>query len=88
MKKGKKREKKKMKAIKLYEYLMLVSMIFLLSGIMLFLYCIISNINLGNLVWFNDPLFFFGVGITIFICFIGQRLWGVFDKIEKVIDNE
>ena len=80
MKKEKKIEKKKWEKINLEEYFMLWTVTFFLSGIMLFLYCKLSFIDLGNLKWFNDPLFFLGVGITMFICFIGQRFGHVFDK--------
>ena len=71
---------KKGKKISLEEYLMLWTVTFFLSGIMLFIYCKISNIDIGNLKWFNDPLFFLGVGATCFFMFIGQRFGHMFDK--------
>lgn len=81
MKEGKKGEKIKMKAVELDEYLMLCTVTFMLSGIMLFLYCKISNIDLSNLVWFSDPLFFLGVGTTCMFMCLAQRCGHVFDKV-------
>ena len=80
MKNVKEKEKKKWRGISLVEYLMFVTMIFMLSGIMLFLYCKISNIDVGNLIWYTDPLLFLGIGITCFFMFIGQKFGHVFDK--------
>ena len=77
-----KKEKKKIKPINCAEYFMLVTLVFFLSGIMLFLYCILLNIDLGNLVWYSDPLFFLGIGVTSMFMFIAQRFGNVFEKTE------
>lgn len=71
--------KKGKRSITLDVYLLFVSLVFLLSGLMLFVYCVFTAVPIYRLDVLSHPLFYLGVGFTVLCCFILQRRYGVFE---------
>jgi hypothetical protein len=81
------RTKNKKKPLTLYEYLLLVSMIFLFSGFGLFMYVLIGGYDLFKLKWFNDPMLFLGIGFTMLVCCFLQKRYKFFDYLDSLEKN-
>lgn len=71
---------KKYKPLSFKEYLFRLSLFFILMGIVLFFYYLMLNYDLNIMPWFIDPLFYLGVGITVFILFYMEKRYKFFNS--------
>ena len=62
--------------LRLDTYFFCFMWLFFLSGIGLFIYALVFNINIILIGTYTNPIFHTGLGISCALCFIGAR-WGL-----------
>ena len=64
--------------VSLSDYLFLLSVGFMMTGMVLFVYCIILGIPFDVLVWNSNPLFYLVTGVMLFVFYFLERRYGLF----------
>jgi len=72
--------------INLEVYLLFCTMVFLLMGGMLFVYIWLMGLVGMKMVWLNDPVFYFCLGITCMVCWFVQHRYSFFDEDLKNVE--
>jgi len=70
-----KKERKKIKPLTETEYFMFLSVVFILTGMMLFVYCRLMNYNILDVPVFQNPLFHFGLGLSCLLTYITLKVF-------------
>lgn len=58
-------------------YLQLVGSVFTVTGLGLFMYCVLYRINIANVVTLSNPLFYLGVGFSCILFSFFVKKYGL-----------
>ena len=60
-------------SLSLTTHLQFISLVLFLTGIGMFLYCIIANKNIFFVILLNNPLFYLCLGFTVFCFYLWEK---------------
>lgn len=69
------KKKANLPELTLENYLFFVSIIFILTGFGLIIYCLLSNINIINLQIMSNPLFYLIMSVFFIFWYIGVKIY-------------